>query len=49
MKLEYISLKSFTVFRFLYTTPAVDIANGRSHSKEVHPELLSKKAKVRLY
>ena len=29
--------------------PAVNIANGRGHSNEVHRALLSKKTKVRQY
>ena len=50
IKPEYVTgKKGYTAFWLLYTAPTVNIANGHGCSKEAHRELLSKKAKVRLY
>ena len=40
---------SYIAFQFLYTVPTVDLFQGHGLSNEGHLELLSKKAKVRLY
>ena len=42
MKPEYLCKQ---VILFIYTAPAVDIANGRGHSKEAHCALLLKMTK----